>query len=249
MLQQTQTSRVVEPWRRFLEAFPTPDACAKAPLAAVLRQWAGLGYHRRAKALHDSARLICERHDGWVPSEVAALRSLPGVGEYTANAVASFAFGAPVAVLDTNVGRVLARAVENRTLRPKEARHVATSLLPRESAPFNQSMLDLGARFCRSSPRCTECPLQRVCRWRVEGGEDPAPQSAGVSRRQSAFEGSTRQLRGRLLAALRDGDMTRREFHAWASGVDDERMDGVVADLIVDGLVESTKGRVSLVKQ
>ena len=110
-------------------------------------------------------------------------------------------------------------------------------------------MLDLGAQFCRSTPRCHECPVQRVCRWRVEGGEDPAPQSAGVSRRQSAFEGSTRQLRGRLLAALRDGDMTRHEFRSWANNVGDERMDGVVRDLVAEGLVESTKGRVSLATQ
>ena len=247
MLQQTQTSRVVEPWRRFLVAFPTPAACAQAPLATVLRHWAGLGYHRRAKALHESARIIREHHDGRVPRDVEALRALPGVGEYTANAVASFAYGEPVAVLDTNVGRVLARAIENRTLRPREARDVARSLLPRRQvAQFNQSMLDLGALFCRSSPRCAECPLQRACRWHLEGGEDPAPTSAGVSRRQSAFEGSTRQLRGRLLSVLREGDLTRQEFRSWARSVDDERLDGVVRDLVADGLVESTSERVTL---
>ena len=176
MLQQTQTSRVIEPWRRFVAAFPTASACADASLADVLRLWEGLGYHRRAKALHEAARLIRDEFGGVVPSEVPALRSLPGVGEYTAHAVASFSFGRPVAVLDTNVGRVLARAVENRTLSAREARGVAHALLPRRDvASFNQSMLDLGAQFCRSSPRCDDCPVARVCRWRLEGGADPAP--------------------------------------------------------------------------
>ena len=122
MLQQTQTSRVVEPWRRFLERFPTPTSCADAPLSTVLTVWAGLGYPRRAKAIHDAARVMRDDHDGAVPREVAQLLQLPGVGEYTAHAVASFAFAKPVAVLDTNVGRVLARAIENRTLRHREAR-------------------------------------------------------------------------------------------------------------------------------
>jgi len=127
---------------------------------------------------------------------VADLRRLPGVGEYTANAVASFAFGECVAVVDTNVGRVLARAVANRTLSVRDARVVANELLPRSNAAaFNQALLDLGAQFCTSTPRCDPCPMARVCRWHVEGGPDPAPRSAGVSRPQSKFQGSDRQAR------------------------------------------------------
>lgn len=145
MLQQTQTSRVQAPWRAFLNAFATPTDCADAPLERVLQQWSGLGYHRRAKALHDAARMIRDDFAGVVPRKVADLRRLPGVGEYTANAVASFAYGAPVAVLDTNVGRVLARALENRSLRSSEARTAAQALLPRRDGPaFNQAMLDSG---------------------------------------------------------------------------------------------------------
>ena len=109
MLQQTQTSRVIGPWTRFLEAFPTPTSCADASLSEVLRLWSGLGYHRRAKALHDAAIMIRDDFGGMVPRQVDELRRLPGVGEYTANAVGSFAFGHRVAVIDTNVGRVLGR--------------------------------------------------------------------------------------------------------------------------------------------
>lgn len=109
MLQQTQTSRVIEPWTKFLERFPTPRSCADVALAEVLGAWRGLGYHRRAKALHDTARVLRDEFDGVVPRTVKELRTLPGVGEYTAAAVASFAYGEHVAVLDTNVGRVLAR--------------------------------------------------------------------------------------------------------------------------------------------
>jgi A/G-specific adenine glycosylase len=241
MLQQTQTSRVVGPWRAFLEAYPTPSDCANATLASVLQRWAGLGYHRRAKALHDAARMIRDEFHGAVPSDVDALRRLPGVGEYTANAVASFAFGRPVAVLDTNVGRILARALENRSLRPREARDIATALLPRrESASFNQAMLDLGAQFCRSSPRCDDCPVQVVCRWRLEGGPDPAPLSAAVSRPQTPFAGSDRQARGRVLAALRVEPQSETRLLAQLCDVGDQRAAKVLASLLHDGLVNRT---------
>ncbi len=249
MLQQTQTSRVIEPWRRFLDRFPTPQTCADAPLSDVLVLWAGLGYHRRAKALHDAARLIRDEFEGAVPSEVSALRRLPGVGEYTAHAVASFAFGQNVAVLDTNVGRVLARAIANRPLRPAEARCVARDLLPRSaSAKFNQSMLDLGAQFCTSSPQCANCPVAQVCRWRQEGGPDPAPTSAGVSRRQSTFEGSDRQLRGRVLAALRQRPHSLQQLMDTLD-VAGERGASVIDGLVRDGLIERANDEVALAGQ
>jgi A/G-specific adenine glycosylase len=237
MLQQTQTVRVVEPWRRFLDAFPTPQDCANAPLADVLRLWAGLGFPRRAKYLHETAKAICERFAGLIPSTPAALRSLPGIGSYTANAVASFAFGAPTAVLDTNVGRVLARAVANRPLRPQEAQQLADAVVPpRESARFNQALLDLGAQFCTRQPQCEYCPVSKACRWHREAGEDPAPQSAGVSKPQSRFEGSMRQLRGRVLGMLHDGPVaTPALLSAWPS--DTHRMAECLAGLERDGLI------------
>ena len=239
MLQQTPTSRVLGPWRRFVDSFPTATACAEASLADVLRHWDGLGYPRRAKALHETARRIRDDFAGEVPSEVIALRSLPGVGEYTAHAVASFAFGRPVAVLDTNVGRVLARALENRSLGSRDARDVARALLPRRDvASFNQSMLDLGAQFCRSAPRCAQCPVAKVCRWRREGGDDPAPGSAAVSRRQSPFEGSDRQIRGRVLAELLSGGRAGVGLRASLVDVEVSRYESILEGLVADGLVE-----------
>lgn len=243
MLQQTPTSRVIAPWRRFLDAFPTPNACADATLSDVLRLWGGLGYHRRAKALHGAARMIRDEFDGTLPDDVIQLRRLPGVGEYTANAVASFAFGRPVAVLDTNVGRVLARALENRALRPKEARGIAQEVLGRsDSATFNQAMLDLGAQFCVATPRCGDCPVASICRWRREGGADPAPNSAAVSRPQPTFRGSDRQARGLVLAALRERPRSTSQLLSQLGDVGATRGVSVVAGLVADGLIER-KGR------
>jgi A/G-specific adenine glycosylase len=238
MLQQTQTARVVEPWSRFLASFPTPTHCADAPLSRVLTIWTGLGYPRRARALHGAARVIRDEHGGEVPRDVASLRRLPGVGEYTAHAVASFAFNEPVAVLDTNVGRVLARAIENRTLARSEARALAVTLLARDgSARFNQAMLDLGAQFCRATPRCEPCPLSAHCRWRQCGGQDPAPRSAAVSRPQAPYAGSARQLRGRVLRALGDGSRTVGQLARELPDVEATRRREILDGLVRDGLV------------
>jgi A/G-specific adenine glycosylase len=248
MLQQTQTSRVLGPWTRFLDAFPTPSACADAPLSEVLRLWSGLGYHRRAKALHDAATMIRDEFAGAVPSEIANLRRLPGIGEYSANAVGSFAFGRHVAVVDTNVGRVLARALANRTLATREARVLATELLPRtRAATFNQSMLDLGAQFCTAKPRCESCPVARQCRWLLEGGPDPAPHSAGVSRPQPTFEGSDRQARGRVLAALRERPRSTQQLLSGLDGIDADRGAALITGLVADGLV-ARRGRLVYLK-
>jgi A/G-specific adenine glycosylase len=239
MLQQTQTARVIGPWTRFLGAFPTPTSCADASLSEVLRLWSGLGYHRRAKALHDAAIMIRDDFGGMVPRQVDELRRLPGVGEYTANAVGSFAFGHRVAVIDTNVGRVLARAVANRTLSVAEARGEAKELLPRSDvASFNQAMLDLGAQFCTSSPRCDACPVAHVCAWHLEGGPDPAPRSAGVSRPQPTFQGSNRQARGRVLAVLREGPRSMHQLLGAMESIERSRGVTLVDALVADGLVE-----------
>lgn len=244
MLQQTQTSRVVQPWRRFLERFPTAAACAASPLDAVLLAWAGLGFHRRARFLHETARAIVTQHGGEVPQSVAALRALPGIGPYTANAIASFAFGAPVGILDTNVGRVLARAVTNRPLKRTEAQALVDYLVPqRTSAAFNQALLDVGAQFCSGRPRCVDCPLAPVCRWRREGGDDPAPTSAGVSKPQASFAGSDRQIRGRILAHLRLGPSTWALVQAASGSNDRERVQRCAASLVADGLAYTERGR------
>jgi A/G-specific adenine glycosylase len=247
MLQQTQTSRVLEPWRRFMEIFPTPSACANASLAEVLGAWRGLGYPRRAKALYDTARILRDEYGDHVPSSVEELRRLPGVGEYTSAAVASFAFGERVAVLDTNVGRVLSRALANRRLGQNEARILAKELLPgKDVAAFNQAMLDLGAQFCRATPRCEICPLEKLCAWRREGGDDPAPLSAAVSRPQSPFEGSNRQLRGRVMRALLEGPRSRHQLARVLSDVKEARSDEVLRGLVRDGLIAQRSRTFSL---
>jgi A/G-specific adenine glycosylase len=133
---------------------------------------------------------------------------------------------------------VLSRALANRHLLTREARALATDLLPRsDSAAFNQAMLDLGAQFCRAAPRCEVCPLAQHCKWRQEGGADPAPRSAAVSRRQLPFEGSNRQLRGRVLNALHDGPRTRHQLGDTLRGVEVSRGDEVLASLVRDGLI------------
>jgi A/G-specific adenine glycosylase len=191
--------------------------------------------------------VLRDEYGGVVPDDVRALRSLPGIGEYTANAVASFAFAQRVAVLDTNVGRVLARAVANRTLGAREARELAQRLLPvHDVATHNQALLDLGAQYCRSSPRCASCPLARTCRWKLEGGSDPAPLSAAVSRRQTRFEGSDRQVRGRILGLLRREESSLSAVAKHAVTTDRARLERIVEGLVEDGLVERAGRRLRL---
>ncbi len=242
MAQQTQLSRVIGPYHRFLDRFPTPAACAAAPLGDVLRAWAGLGYNRRARSLHGAARTVVDDFGGQVPGNVEALLALPGVGPYTARAVAAFAFGLDVGVVDTNAGRVLARAVAGRTLAPREAQAVVDALVPPGKAwEFGQRLLDLGALTCTSrAPRCGTCPLRRRCRWRrqSDGDPDPARDSAGVTGVQSRFSGSDREGRGRLVRALRTGTVSAGAVAGilgW--GDDHERRERIVAGLVRDGLV------------
>jgi A/G-specific adenine glycosylase len=247
MLQQTQVVRVIEPWRNFMQSFPTPQDCADASLADIIRHWAGLGYHRRARSLHEAAQIICTDFGGKVPADPTLLRKLPGVGDYTANAVASFAFGQPFAVLDTNVGRILARALVNRTLLQREAQELAQQLLPKtKSARFNQAILDLGAQYCRAEPRCEDCPLRLLCRWHVEGGPDPSKNSAGVSKPQSTFEGSRRQARGRIIRALRDGNVSLAQAKVIVGEqLRDQTLD-ILNDLEREGFLEKHSARWSL---
>lgn len=204
MLQQTQAARVVDPYLRFVARFPTAGACAAAGAAEVVRAWAGLGYNRRAVALHRSAVLVTEQHGGDVPADFDGLRSLPGVGPYTARAVLAFAFSRSVAVVDTNVARLVARAVAGRSLRLGDAQALADVLVPPNlSWQFNQALFDLGARHCTARrPRCGDCPVRGRCRWAQTGYEEPDP-AAGVTRGQGPFAGSDRQGRGRLVDAMR----------------------------------------------
>jgi A/G-specific adenine glycosylase len=202
MLQQTQAARVVEPYRAFLARFPHPASCAAAPVGEVLRAWSGLGYNRRATCLHAAASAIVEHHGGVVPDSLEELLALPGIGPYTARAVLAFAFERHVAVVDVNVARVLGRAVAGETLSATAAQDLADGLVPEgRSWEWNQSLLEHGALWCTArAPRCGACALRRSCAWRCAGCPDPDPGRRAA--RQSRFEGSDRQGRGRLLAAL-----------------------------------------------
>jgi A/G-specific adenine glycosylase len=236
MLQQTQVERVVPHYERFVEAYPTPAACAADGSAEVVRRWSGLGYNRRALNLHRAATCIVDVHGGHVPSDDAELRTLPGVGAYTARAVRSFGFGQDIAAVDTNGLRVLARAVAGSRLTATAAFALGDRLVPRAGSwEFNQSMFDLGATVCRARPDCDGCPLRRLCTWRRRGGEDPW-RASPAARPQSAFSGSDRQGRGRLLEMLRSADVPASEVAHVCGWPDDlVRAERVAASLVEEG--------------
>ncbi|HSB85365.1 MAG TPA: A/G-specific adenine glycosylase [Ilumatobacteraceae bacterium] len=235
MLQQTQARRVIPKWERFMAAYPIASACADASLGDVLRMWQGLGYPRRAKNLHDAAAVIAAR--GQFPRTLDELLQLPGVGAYTARAVMVFAFEADCAVVDTNIARVLARVAGSR-LTALQVQAAADDLVPAgDSWAWNQCLMDLGATLCRPvNPQCAACPLAASCVWRRRGGDDPALGSAGVSVRQSPFDGSDRQARGRLLKVLGNAPLACERVAA-VMGCDEPRAVRLLADLERDGLV------------
>lgn len=237
MLQQTQVSRVVPKYEAFIAAYPTAANCAAAPLADLLRLWSGLGYPRRCKNLHEAAKQIVAQLGGQVPGELAALCALPGVGPYTARAVMAFADGADVAVVDTNVARVLAR-VTNMSLSARQSQDIADQVQPRGLAwEWNQVMMDFGAQVCTSRvPKCDACPIVGDCAW--DDGDDPARTSALTSKPQPRFDGSDRQARGRLMKVLAERSARRSEL-ASVMGFpsDDIRATRLLDSLVRDGLV------------
>lgn len=248
MLQQTPVTRVLPVYDAWLAAWPTPADLAAAPSGEAVRAWGRLGYPRRALRLHAAAVAITERHDGVVPSDYEQLRALPGVGDYTAAAVASFAYGESHAVLDTNVRRVLARAVQgvefpSRSVTRTE-RDLAEALVPDEDpALWAVAVMELGALVCTANgPRCDGCPVTDQCRWLAAG----RPAYDGPPRPVQAWAGTDRQVRGRLMAVLRESDAPvprARLDEVWA---DDEQRDRALAGLVADGLAVSNDGKFSL---
>jgi A/G-specific adenine glycosylase len=241
MTQQTQVARVVPRYHRFLERFPTPAACAAAPAADVITEWAGLGYNRRALSLHRAAVAVVAHHGGRLPRDLAALRSLSGVGPYTARAVLAFAFGDDVGVVEVNTARVLARAFAGRRLAAAEAQVLADGLVPAgEGWAWNQTLLDVGATVCgKRAQACGECPLRPWCQWAAAGrpAPDPADGSAGTGGVQSTFAGSDRQGRGRLVDALRRAPVAAADVPTATGWPDDPaRAHRVAAALVADGM-------------
>jgi len=242
MLQQTQVPRVIPKYEAFLKRFPSAAVCADSPVADVVRQWAGLGYNRRAVNLHGAAVAVVERHGGVFPDDLDALMALPGVGPYTARAVLTFAFGRGVGIVESNTGRVLAR-VAGRPLSQTEAQRFADELVPKgDGWAWNQAMIDLGATVClRRSPKCGECPVRVHCHW--QDGPDPA----APAHKQSTFAGSDRQGRGRLVDAMRTSPVALDGIAEAAGWPDDPARAHRVADtLVVDGLAIEVDGELRL---
>ena len=246
MLQQTPVARVEPVYRAWLARWPAPADLAAEPPGEAVRLWGRLGYPRRALRLHAAAVEVVDRYGGELPTSYDGLRSLPGVGDYTAAAVMSFAHGARHAVLDTNVRRVLARAVGGLeqpapSLSAAE-RARAEALVPDEpavAARWAVAVMELGALVCTArSPRCETCPLRDRCAWRLAG----SPAYDGPPRRVQAFAGTDRQVRGLLMAVLRDrpGPAGAEELAGvWADG---EQRDRALAGLVSDGLVVADGG-------
>ncbi|MBW1604279.1 A/G-specific adenine glycosylase [Streptomyces sp. JJ66] len=248
MLQQTPVSRVLPVYEQWLARWPRPaDLAAESPGEAV-RAWGRLGYPRRALRLHGAAAAIAERHGGDVPAEHAQLLALPGVGEYTAAAVASFAYGKRHAVLDTNVRRVFARALTGTQYPPNATtaaeRQLARAVLPEAEATaarWAAATMELGALVCTArSPECARCPIAGRCAWRLAG----SPPHDGPPRRGQTYAGTDRQVRGKLLAVLRDADGPVRQGAldaVWADAAQRARaLDGLVADGLVEPLADGT---------
>ncbi len=246
MLQQTPVARVLPAHRGWLARWPTPAALAADPPGEAIRQWGRLGYPRRALRLHETARILTMRHGGTVPADVDALLALPGIGRYTAAAVASFAFGQRHAVLDTNVRRVLARLVAGRprpVSTPSAAeRRLAESLLPAEpavAARWSVAVMEMGALVCTAaSPRCTACPVSRDCAWLAAG----QPAEPGVRRRAQRYDGTDRQCRGRLLAVLRESGSPADHADLDAIWADRAQLSRALDGLVADGLVDPLPG-------
>jgi A/G-specific adenine glycosylase len=242
MLQQTPVVRVEPAWRSWMTRWPTPADLAADPPSEAIRMWGRLGYPRRAMRLHACAVAIVERHDGRVPDDLDQLLALPGVGTYTGRAVATFAYGQRHPVVDTNVRRVVSRAVEGKPdAGPNTTAADLTAmaeLLPADSsraARASIAFMELGAIVCTArSPRCVDCPFSEVCAWRLSG----SPPLDGPSRKPQRYAGTDRQVRGLLLEVLRHatGPVPRRRLDmVWTDDVQRAR---ALAGLVGDGLVE-----------
>jgi A/G-specific adenine glycosylase len=238
MLQQTQAARVGRAYRAFIRRFPTVRALAEAERGGVIRAWNGLGYNRRAVALSEAARVIVTELGGRVPREPDDLRRLPGVGPYTAAAVASLAYGVPLPALDTNVRRVAARFVlgaEPQEVKPSAVADAAAAILDRSRpGDWNQAVMDLGREVCRPVPRCGSCPVAWGCTSLMAGLRGgPSP------RRQGTFHGSFRQLRGKVVRAIAQGDARTVGALAARANESTERVARALQALAADGLVRA----------
>lgn len=266
MLQQTQVDRVVPKYHSFIERFPTLQALAEAPTAEVIRFWAGLGYNRRAVNLQRTAREVLDRYGGVFPRDVAALAALPGIGPYTAGAIACFAFEQDVAFMDTNIRRVIRRALADPATETGDAELLAlarAAVPPGRGWAWNQGIMELGALICTAdAPACWRCPVRDTCRdyaARCAADEllltpSPASRRRIAERREPPFAGSSRYFRGRIVATLRTlpsgaaltlaelGPHVRPEY----AGDDEGWLVALIEGLVRDGLLLFEDGAVRL---
>ena len=251
MLQQTQVDRVIPRWQAWLDRWPTPQALANSSVADALLMWDRLGYPRRARWLWQCATIISEDHGGVVPEDDEALRALPGIGTYTAAAIRAFAFGRRAVVLDTNVRRVIARhwlGQDRPTPQPtRTEREFAGALWPTadaSAARWSAAVMELGALICTArDPQCAQCPIAGTCAWRAAG----FPRTSTPRRTQAPYEGSDRQARGAILAALRQGDHSFAQLTNVLA--DEDRLRRIIDGLIDDGLIEEHSGEFRLGSQ
>jgi len=239
MLQQTRAARVARAFPPFVERFPSVHALAAAPRSEVVAAWAGLGYNRRAVALSEAARTIVREHHGVVPADLEVLARLPGIGPYTAAAVAAIAWAAAVPAIDTNVRRVVARAVlgmDGAGATPPAIREAASAwMVGAEPGAWNQAVMDLGREICRPAPGCDRCPLEGSCAFRI-ARRSPAHRGR---RPQPSFEGSFRQLRGAVVRFLRDNSLATVAQLCRASAQPADRVAAAVSALVIDGVVRA----------
>lgn len=254
MSQQTPVRRVEPSWEEWMERWPTPTALAAADTADVLRAWGKLGYPRRALRLKECAQAIVDLHGGEVPSAVEDLLKLPGIGEYTSRAVAAFSYRQRVPVVDTNVRRVYSRLVDGRFLpgtpSKKELAHVE-AMLPEDSetaATWSVAIMELGALICTTKPQCELCPLKQACSWQQLGCPAPKEEDlAKAKKRVQKFEGTDRQVRGKIMAVLREAHAPVPQSAidiVWPDGAQRSR---ALYSLLDDGLaVQHDNGMFSL---
>lgn len=245
MLQQTPVARVIPRLEEWLDRWPTPADLAAVPSGEAVRAWHRLGYPRRALNLHATAVLITDRHGGVVPENVEELLALPGIGQYTARAVAAFAYGHRHPVVDTNVRRVIARAVDGQAepAPPANKRDLAAmeALLPLavdEARVTNAAIMELGAVMCVArTPNCAACPIAAQCAWRAAG----YPEYFGAKKAvQKKFEGSDRQVRGLILAELRASDIPVNHSELEPIWPNRPQLADALASLLRDGLLVGT---------
>ena len=245
MLQQTPVKRVLPKWHEWIDRWPTPADLAASKKSEAIHAWGRLGYPRRAIRLHESAGVIADKFENQVPRSLEDLRTLPGVGEYTAAAIASFAYGESALVMDINIRRFFARSIdgiESPTSSPSQVeKRLRAELIPRDGALWAAATMEIGALVCTArTPLCDQCPVMKICAWRAAG----YPKSE-IAKKSQAWAGTDRQCRGLIVQYLRDHKSATKSalLKLWS---DTDQSERALKSLIADHLVEATGNKFKL---